>query len=374
MTQAATRRRGARGPAGGDRISGRLLAWFDRHGRKDLPWQRAPSPYRVWVSEIMLQQTQVATVIPYYERFVARFPDVRALARAPLDEVLHHWSGLGYYARARHLHRAAQIVCDAHGGELPAERDALERLPGIGRSTAGAILALACGQRHPILDGNAKRVLCRYHGIEGWPGRTEVGQRLWALADAHTPRRRVAAYTQAIMDLGATVCTRTRPACGRCPLAGGCRARAQGRERELPTPKRPPPRPLRRTQFVILRRGDGRVLLERRPPSGIWGGLWGFPECGADADVAEWCRAMLGLTPRTLRRLPVLRHGFTHFQLDIVPVRAEVEAGAAQHVREDGHRLWYGNGSAERLGLAAPVAELLARLNPTDEEATWPEP
>ncbi|NIR32193.1 MAG: A/G-specific adenine glycosylase, partial [Gammaproteobacteria bacterium] len=250
MPEAATRspRRRRRSRAEGERFAARVLGWFDRHGRKNLPWQQAPTPYRVWVSEIMLQQTQVGTVVPYYQRFMARFPDVQSLARAPLDEVLHVWSGLGYYARARHLHRAAQRVCEEHGGAFPTERAALEQLPGIGRSTAGAILALACDQRHPILDGNVKRVLCRYHGVEGWPGGSEVLRRLWALADAHTPKRRVTAYTQAIMDLGATVCTRAQPACGRCPLASGCRAHLEGREAELPIPRRPPPRPLRRTR------------------------------------------------------------------------------------------------------------------------------
>ncbi|HET7674262.1 MAG TPA: A/G-specific adenine glycosylase, partial [Gammaproteobacteria bacterium] len=221
----------------GDAFSTRLLAWFDCHGRHDLPWQRNPTPYRVWVSEIMLQQTQVSAVIPYFERFTARFPDLPALAAAPLDEVLALWAGLGYYARARNLHRAAQIVCADHGGKLPRDIDALTALPGIGRSTAGAILALSRDERHPILDGNVKRVLARYHGIEGWPGDAAVAARLWACAEEHTPPENCARYTQAIMDLGATVCTRHKPLCALCPQRMECAASREGRQSELPAPR-----------------------------------------------------------------------------------------------------------------------------------------
>jgi A/G-specific adenine glycosylase len=370
---ARTREAGAPPTRTADGFSRRLLAWFERHGRKDLPWQRRPEPYRVWVSEIMLQQTQVATVVPYYEHFMARFPDLSSLAAAPVDEVLHLWSGLGYYARARNLHRAAQIVCERHGGALPTERETLESLPGIGRSTAGAILALACGQRHPILDGNVRRVLCRYHGIEGWPGEATVAHTLWDLAEAHTPPTRVAAYTQAIMDLGATLCTRTRPACTDCPVAGGCHARAQGRQQALPAPRPAPERPLRHTRFLILRRPDGRVLLERRPPSGVWGGLWSFPECALEDDVHEWCRRTLGRAPHAVHHLPVVHHGFTHFRLDIDPILAEV-AEPAPAVMEADRTLWYAGGATERLGLAAPVAGLLSRLPQLNPEETWRAP
>ena len=266
-----------------------LLAWFDQHGRHDLPWQTDPTPYRVWVSEVMLQQTRVPTVLRYFPGFMERFPDVAVLAEAPLDDVLHLWSGLGYYARARNLHRAASVVRDAHDGRMPDQREALEALPGIGRSTAGAILALAHGQRHAILDGNVKRVLARYHLVEGWPGRSAVLDRLWGLAESHTPRRRVAAYTQAIMDLGATVCTRSRPLCRACPLAESCGALSHGRTAELPSPRPKPTLPERTTAFLILRDSHGRVLLERRPPSGVWGGLWSFPECAAEADAEARC-------------------------------------------------------------------------------------
>ena len=262
-----------------------LLAWFDRHGRHDLPWQRDPTPYRVWVSEIMLQQTRVAAVIPYFERFTARFPDVDALAGAGLDEVLGLWSGLGYYARGRNLHAAARAVCANHGGRFPDTLEELVALPGIGRSTAGAILALAFGRRQPILDGNAKRVLARYHAVAGWPGESRVGARLWSLAERLTPCRRVGDYTQAIMDLGATLCTRTRPTCLLCPLADGCRAHALGDPVRFPAPRPKRAYPTREKLLVVMRDAGGRVLVERRPPSGIWGGLWSFPEASADLDL-----------------------------------------------------------------------------------------
>src|SRR5690606_8097985 len=243
----------------------RLLAWFDRCGRHDLPWQRDRRPYAVWVSEIMLQQTQVATVIPYFERFVARFPDVEVLAEASLDDVLALWSGLGYYARARNLHRAAQLVVERYGGDLPDSLDELMALPGIGRSTAGAILAQAHGVRAPILDGNVKRVLARHAGIEGWPGEREVEQTLWAIADERTPSERVADYTQAIMDLGAMLCTRRRPACTVCPVVEDCRACRLGIQERLPSPRPKRERPRRRRMMLVVRDSQGRVLLERRP-------------------------------------------------------------------------------------------------------------
>lgn len=240
-------------------FAARLLRWYDRHGRKDLPWQRARTPYTVWVSEVMLQQTQVATVIPYFERFMARFPDVRTLADAPLDAVLAHWSGLGYYSRARNLHRAAQQIRDRHGGVFPEDMDAIAALPGIGRSTAGAILAQALGQRHAILDGNVKRVLTRHRAIAGWPGQSAVERRLWEIAEAETPHARVADYTQAIMDLGAMVCTRARPRCGACPVADDCAARAAGTVSRYPAPKPRKTLPVRQTRMLLVTNGEGEV-------------------------------------------------------------------------------------------------------------------
>jgi A/G-specific adenine glycosylase len=345
----------------------RLLDWFDEHGRHDLPWQVDVTPYRVWVSEIMLQQTQVQTVIPYFERFMIRFPGVGDLADAPVDEVLHLWSGLGYYARARNLHRAAIRIRDEHGGELPAELEALVALPGIGRSTAGAILALARGQRHPILDGNVKRVLCRHRGVQGWPGRSAVLKELWALAEALTPQARVDAYTQAIMDLGATLCRRSRPACDDCPVTADCVARREQRQAELPARRTRRERPLRHATMLLVRDGAGRVLLRRRPADGLWGGLWGLPEPDDAQDVARWCETRLGVRPDTIRALAPLRHGFTHFELEIRPLRLEVD-GARCAMAGDGW-LWYNPRSPARIGLAAVVGRLLGSLErPTEGE------
>ncbi len=343
-----------------DAFAARLLDWYDAHGRKTLPWQAQPTPYRVWVSEIMLQQTQVATVIPYYERFMARFPDVVALADAAVDDVLHHWSGLGYYARARNLHRAAGIVRDEHGGEFPEDIDSVMSLPGIGRSTAGAILALSRGERHPILDGNAKRVLARYHAIGGWPGRSAVAKALWAAADEHTPAERVREYTQAIMDLGATLCTRASPACERCPQESGCRARRAGRETDYPGAKpKQRARPQRATVMLIAV-AAGRLWLERRPPAGIWGGLWSFPELDDEADAADWLDRHFGCRDFDAERWEPLRHSFSHYDLDIRPLAVRI--GGVSRTVADGDGAWYPLGETPGVGLAAPVAKLMARL------------
>ena len=349
-------------------VASRLLAWFDIHGRTDLPWQQDPRPYRVWVSEIMLQQTQVRAVIGYFERFTARFPDLASLAAADVDEVLHLWSGLGYYARARNLHEAARRVCEHHHGALPADIDALQSLPGIGRSTAGAILSLSLDQPHAILDGNVKRVLCRYHAIEEWPGGGPVLRRLWTLAEGHTPRQRSGAYSQAIMDLGATLCTKKRPGCTHCPLSADCRALATNRVHDLPTPRPRAELPRRETVFLILREPRGSVRLERRPPSGIWGGLWGFPECTPDADIGCWCRQHLGVVPDRVQMLTTLHHGFTHYRLDIHPALIDLptlEGGS--RVAEAENVIWYhpgpGPGIRSRIGLPAPVTTLLSRLS-----------
>ncbi|MCC7490527.1 MAG: A/G-specific adenine glycosylase [Gammaproteobacteria bacterium] len=343
-------------------IAPALLAWWDTHGRKDLPWQRNPTPYRVWVSEIMLQQTQVATVERYYERFMAAFPESRALADASEDAVLHAWSGLGYYGRARQLQLAARRVRDEHGGELPMELEALLALPGIGRSTAGAILALAGGQRQPILDGNVKRVLTRLHRIGEPPVTRAVLARLWNIAERETPTDRPGAYAQAIMDLGATLCTRRRPACDRCPLASRCIARRDGIAESLPAAKPRRVRPQRASVVMLVRLGGARVLLEKRPAAGLWGGLWGLPEVGALAEVSAWCEREIGRAPVRLAVRPVLRHGFTHFDLDMTPV--EVEVPEPGRVLDGGRWLWYNLHDPARVGLAAPVTKLLNSLLP----------
>jgi A/G-specific adenine glycosylase len=339
-------------------LSRALLTWFDAHGRRGLPWQRDPTPYRVWISEVMLQQTQVETVRPYFERFMARFPDAAALAVAPEDEVLRLWSGLGYYARARNLHRSACEIMERHGGELPASLAALVALPGIGRSMAGAILALARGERHPILDGNVKRVLARVFMVTDPPDSTAGLAKLWALAEAATPHARVAAYTQAVMDLGATVCTRANPACGRCPLADMCSALATDRVGEIPAARRRAPRQLRRAHFVFVLSAD-RVLLERRPSRGIWGGLWSAPEFPDAAAAEAWIAVHFTGAPAA-RRLPALRHAFTHFDLDIEPWVVELGAGPIEVA--DAATRWQELGTMGEVGLPAPVARLLQEL------------
>ncbi|HUT42379.1 MAG TPA: A/G-specific adenine glycosylase [Gammaproteobacteria bacterium] len=351
------------------RFSSALLDWYDRNGRKDLPWQVEPTPYRVWVSEIMLQQTQVATVIPYYRRFMQRFPDIAALAAADQDQVLHHWSGLGYYARARNLHAAAQQLVTNSGGVFPDTLEAVMALPGVGRSTAGAILALACAQRHPLLDGNVKRVLARFHAVDGWPGLGAVQKQLWALAELYTPQARVAHYTQAIMDLGATLCTRGRPDCTQCPVCAGCAACRSGRQADYPAPRPARTLPVRPVIMLLLGNQDNELLLERRPPSGIWGGLWSFPELVAETDIGRWCEQQLGLPATRIEQWPVLRHTFSHFHLDITPVLAQLGVSAGR-VMDDGLRVWYKPGQADERGLAAPVGKLVAQyLNRQHERA-----
>lgn len=338
-----------------------LLDWFARHGRHDLPWQRDPSPYRVWVSEIMLQQTQVAVVIPYFERFVQRFADLHSLAAAPLDEVLHLWSGLGYYARARHLHQAAQQACARHGGHLPMERALLQALPGIGRSTAAAILSLAGGQPEAILDGNCKRVLARCFAVPGWPGHSAVERRLWGLAERLTPPTAVAAYNQAMMDLGATCCTRTQPGCARCPLARGCQAYRQDRVAAYPAARPRRPLPVRQTRLLLIADPSGSVLLQRRPPAGLWGGLYCPPAIAADADPAAWCQQTLGLDVVRVEILPPRRHSFTHFHLDIAPLGLWLDGAVAQVGEHDWH--WADPGRPGLLGLPAPIKLLLQEFH-----------
>lgn len=345
-----------------DDFAQHLLAWFDRHGRKDLPWQRERNAYRVWVSEIMLQQTQVATVIPYFERFLEEFPTVRVLAAAPVDAVLRHWSGLGYYARARNLHQAARQIVNQHRGALPADIATLSALPGIGRSTAGAILALAHGLRHPILDGNVKRVLARYHGVAGWPGQTTVAKRLWELAEHHTPEQRVADYTQAIMDLGATRCSRGQPNCEDCPLRPGCAAFAAGRQSDYPGARPRREMPVRATRMLMIRNAEGGILLERRPPAGVWGGLWCLPECPAGADATQWCREQLGIETRPAGTLARFRHTFSHFHLDIAPLVLDL-TGSAEAISDCGAQVWFNPGKPVRLGIPAPVQRLLEQVS-----------
>jgi len=335
----------------------RVLRWYEANGRKNLPWQSEVNPYRVWVSEIMLQQTQVQTVIPYYERFMRSFPELASLADANIDAVLQHWSGLGYYARARNLHRAAQLIRDEHGGEFPLEFDSVLALPGIGRSTAGAILALATQQRHAILDGNVKRVLARHRAISGWPGDAQVANALWECANEFTPEERVAEYTQAIMDLGATVCTRSRPACNNCPVAIDCMARSSDSVELFPGRKAKRAKPLKQT-IMVMAISNNSVYLERRPPAGIWGGLWSLPEV---QDVDDWCRRVLQHTPGVTEEQLVLRHSFSHYDLDIQPVIVRV-AARSRTVADSADATWHALDDEPPGGIAAPVQQLLDTL------------
>ena len=342
-------------------FSKNLLTWFHQHGRKNLPWQQNPTPYRVWISEIMLQQTQVQTVIPYYERFMQSFPDLETLAAAPLDDVLHHWSGLGYYARARNLHKAAQQICDQHAGQFPDDLDKLQQLPGIGRSTAGAILSLAFGQRQPILDGNVKRVLTRYHAIEGWPGKTDIQKTLWKIADQHTPEKEVAAYTQAIMDLGATLCTRSKPRCEDCPMQTDCEAKKTDRQKDFPFSKPKKIIPTKKKIFLILVNDQNEILLEKRPPIGIWGGLWSLPECDHADDLAQVCDQRFTCKIVDQQTLETVRQTFSHFHLEITPQLIQI-ADQQTKIMESSETLWYNNTQQKHIGLATPVANLLKKI------------
>jgi len=340
-------------PADGD-FAGRVLAWFDQHGRHDLPWQHPRSAYRVWLAEVMLQQTQVQTVIPYYLRFLERFPALADIAGADLDAVLALWSGLGYYSRARNLHRTAQICVQRHGGELPEDFETMSALPGIGRSTANAILAQAHGQRLPILDGNVRRVLSRYRAVDGDPGSSAVLQKLWALSASLLPETRLADYTQALMDLGATLCVRRRPACAKCPVNTDCDAHAQGRVDDLPQPRGRRARPLRRATLLWVHDDQQRLLLRRRAPIGIWAGLWSLVD-GETEQAAMSTLSQLGISGEQPLPMTSLRHEFTHFSLDI-----EVQSVRAAGIGvNDAEIRWLSVDEALQLGLPQPVRRLL---------------
>jgi len=350
-------------------FSNRLLGWYDRHGRKHLPWQQDRDPYKIWLSEIMLQQTQVKTVIPYFQNFIKQFPDISTLARSELDHVLHHWTGLGYYARARHLYKTAKIISDKYGKQFPRDITLLRELPGIGRSTAGAILALAFDQHQVILDGNVKRVLTRYHAIPGWPGNTKTEKLLWECATTHTPEKRVAHYTQAIMDLGATLCTRSHPACDQCPLNYQCIACKNNSQELYPEPKPRRILPRRFVTMAMIQNQQNEFLLLRRPPIGIWGGLWCFPELEQSTSGEEkkprnlksWARQTLGMEIVTREFWPDLIHNFTHFHLTITPVHAQL-VGQAPSIMENAGAVWYNPSTPDQRGLAAPVKKLLEKL------------
>lgn len=337
----------------------RVLKWFDQYGRKHLPWQQAITPYRVWLSEVMLQQTQVTTVIPYFERFIERFPEVGDLAAAPIDEVLHLWTGLGYYARARNLHKCAKQIVEHYGGEFPRTQAELAALPGIGRSTAGAIASIACGQAAAILDGNVKRVLARHYAVDGWPGQPAVANQLWEFAEANTPKKRTHHYTQAMMDLGALVCTRSKPKCDECPVADTCIAYAAQTTAHYPGKKPKKILPVRCVLLIMVRDPKGDFYLEQRPSHGIWGGLWSFPELD-DAALLENFIEQNFSSDYHIQYWEEYRHTFSHYHLDITPVL--VSANKFIDVAHERPALWYNPLVPSEIGLAAPVKRLLEKL------------
>ncbi|MCL4123876.1 UNVERIFIED_CONTAM: hypothetical protein GTU68_036320, partial [Idotea baltica] len=341
-----------------NKITKALLAWHSKHGRHDLPWQNTTDAYRIWVSEIMLQQTQVATVIPYYQRFMDQFPNVNDLAKAGIDQVLHLWTGLGYYARARNLHKTAQIIANDYQGEFPQTFDQVLALPGIGRSTAGAILAFSQGQHFAILDGNVKRVLARFYEVEGWYGKKHVEKQLWSLSELNTPTDKIQQYTQAIMDFGATLCRRSKPLCVECPLQTKCSAFKNDRVTELPHGKPKTIKPVKQTVMLLVQNDKGEVLLQRRPPAGIWGGLW----CPVETESIKQESTVNGQAITIDKTLDVFRHTFSHYHLDITPALARLTE--TQHnIAESSEWIWYNPNSPQQIGLAAPVKKLLSQLN-----------
>ncbi|WP_394174686.1 A/G-specific adenine glycosylase [Thalassotalea litorea] len=347
-------------------FSSLVLSWFKDQGRKHFPWQQNKTPYRVWISEIMLQQTQVATVIPYYQRFMESFPTVVDLANADEDSVLHHWTGLGYYARARNLHKAAKIIRDDYDGEFPQDIESVIALPGIGRSTAGAILSLSLNQSHPILDGNVKRVLARYFAESGYPGQSKFEKALWAFSEKLTPNDGAADYNQAMMDLGATVCTRGKPRCEACPVAKDCKAQRSGTTDEYPGKKPKKAKPIKRTYMLMFTDGD-QVLMYKRPQSGIWGGLWSFYEAERPEQIIDIGKN-LGLEVNSQEILDEFRHTFSHFHLDIVPVKLQIHKQPTI-INDHQGQLWYHLQHGADIGLAASSKTLLAKLT-TSKEST----
>jgi len=334
-----------------------IVDWYRKHGRKHLPWQQNKTPYRVWISEIMLQQTQVATVIPYYQRFMERFPTITALAEAPQDEVLHHWTGLGYYARARNLHKAAQIINEEYQGQFPLDIEQVIALPGIGRSTAGAILSLSEGLHHPILDGNVKRVLARHFIVDGYNGQAKFEKALWPITEQLTPAEHVSMYNQAMMDIGATICTRSKPDCNACPINSTCLANNLGEQANFPQKKPKKTTPVRNT-FMIIPKFDNKVLMEKRPPAGIWGGLWCFYEVAQQEDIAPLLEK-LSLQMLSTQSLPSFRHTFSHFHLDIEPIVVEVKPKSNKEIHESQPQQWYDLNNKAEVGLAASTVKLI---------------
>lgn len=341
----------------------RILRWFDQYGRKDLPWQDNPTPYRVWVSEIMLQQTQVTTVIPYYLRFMERFPDTQSLAAADHNEVMHHWSGLGYYARARNLAKTANIIVNEYDGDWPSGVEALNALPGIGTSTAGAIASLSMGIKAPILDGNVKRVLARFHTVNGWPGHTKTQKQLWSISEHYTPKNRCKDYNQAMMDLGATVCTRTKPACHKCPLQTLCNANRTQTQTDYPTSKPKSNKPVKSVKLLVTQYKN-QIWLQERPNKGIWGGLWSLPEFEDIKALEQFSEVHLRCDSKLLQSIEEKRHTFTHYHLDyqvlLISIKRRISTDTLEQLIGPGD--WFDLHTPIEVGLAAPVKTLLETM------------
>lgn len=337
-----------------------IITWQQLHGRHDLPWQNTRDPYAIWVSEIMLQQTQVTAVIAYYQKFMQRFPTIASLANAEQDEVMQHWSGLGYYSRARNLHKAAQIIREQHAGQFPRDFQAIQQLPGIGRSTAAAISSFAFDVPQPILDGNVKRVFARHFLVEGWPSLPKVEKQLWQLAEQLMPLNNSVAYTQGLMDLGATLCTRSKPRCEECPLQQTCAAYATNRVKQLPSPKPRKALPEKSVTMLLLMQGD-EILLEKRPPSGIWGGLWSLPEVVNGEDIQRTAREKYGCETELLVALPVLSHAFTHFKLHITPQPMRVIQHL--HTAQQSASIFHNYEDAISAALPTPIRTIIKSLS-----------
>ena len=340
-----------------------VLAWYDQHGRKHLPWQQDITPYKVWVSEIMLQQTQVTTVIPYFERFMQRFSTISDLAAAEQDEVLPLWTGLGYYARARNLHKAAQIMAEQYQGKFPTEFEQVLDLPGIGRSTAGAVLSLSLGQHHAILDGNVKRVLTRFMAVEGWPGQKKVENELWDIAESFSPEQRINNYNQVMMDLGAMVCTRSRPKCDECPLADKCKALELARVTDFPYSKPKKEKPVK-FAYMLLLQHQQELYMYQRPQTGIWGGLYSYPEFETLDEVQTYL-AKLGLAKEfddlVYAEDAIFRHTFSHYHLDIQPIK--VQLNNKPNIVSDSNDVWFSlEDNENKIGKSAVTEKLLANL------------
>lgn len=340
-------------------FSARLIAWQKMYGRHDLPWQNTQDPYAIWVSEIMLQQTQVTAVIGYYAKFMKRFPDIASLANASQEEVLQHWSGLGYYSRARNLHHAAQTIMDEHGGHFPQDFEQIQTLSGVGRSTAAAIASFAFNQNQTILDGNVKRVFARHFVIEGWTGNPKIEKQLWSLAESLVPEQDMVAYTQGLMDLGATICTRSKPKCELCPLKTSCKALAENKTKTLPTPKPKKFIPQKQTTMLLILDGN-EVMLEKRPPSGIWGGLWSLPEMSMQDIASEVALRRFGLEVEAEEPLTSIQHVFTHFKLEILPQPLQVTHRPPQANMPN--TIWLGIQDAIGAALPTPVRNILLNL------------